>query len=408
MTKKALDNIRILDLTRVLAGPFCTQILGDLGAEVIKIERPGAGDDTRHWGPPFLQDKDGNDTTESAYYLSANRNKKSVAIDIKTEKGQALVHKLLKDSDVLIQNFKVGGLEKYGLGYEQIKERHPHIIYCAITGFGQTGPLASEPGYDFLAQAMTGLMACTGEPDSAPVKAGVALSDIITGLNAAIGILAALNNRAQTGEGQMIDVALTDCTLAALTNIAQYYLTAGETAPRVGNAHATIVPYQAFETSDGYIIIAVGNNGQFTRLCTCLEKPEWADDERFAKNSARVKNREVLVPLIREIVATKTTQDWLDIFREADIPSGPVNTMDKVFEMEQIRSRDMQISMNHPLADAPVSLVGSPLKLSETPASYDNPPPCLGQHTQEILEKHLGLGADEIEQLKQDKIIEAK
>lgn len=405
---KALEHIRVLDLSRVLAGPFCTQILGDLGAEIIKIEKPGAGDDTRLWGPPFLKDKDGNDTSESAYYLSANRNKKSVAIDIKTEKGQELLHKLIAQSDILIQNFKVGGLEKYGLGYAQLKEKYPRLIYCAISGFGQSGPLASEPGYDFMAQAMAGLMASTGEADEPPMKVGVALSDIITGLNAAVGMLAALHHREKTGKGQMVDVALTDCTLASLSNLAQYYLTSGTVAPRLGNAHSTIVPYQAFETQDGHIIIAVGNNDQFARFCACIGKDEWATDERFVKNSARVQHRDILVPLIKETIATQTTQHWLDLFYEHDVPSGPVNTMDQVFAMEQIQARDMQIKMDHPLNGSAIDLVGSPLKLSETPVSYDNAPPYLGQHTQEILEKILNLSADEIAQLQSEKIIEAK
>lgn len=405
---KSLQDIRVLDLSRVLAGPFCTQILGDLGADVIKVEKPDAGDDTRMWGPPFLKDADDNDTTESAYYLSANRNKKSVAIDIKTEEGQVLIHKLLEASDILIQNFKVGGLEKYGLGHEQIKERHPHLIYCAISGFGQEGPLASEPGYDFLAQAMAGLMSATGDAGGEPMKVGVALSDIITGLNAAIGILAALHNREKTGKGQMVDVALTDCTLASLSNLAQYFLTSGKTAPRLGNAHSTIVPYQSFESADSHIIIAIGNNDQFMRLCSAIGQDDWAGDERFARNRARVENRETLVPMIAEIIATQTTDAWLKIFRNADVPCGPVNTMDKVFEMEQIQSRDMQIQMEHPLSGAPIDLVGSPIKLSDTPASYDNPPPYLGQHTQETLEKLLGMSEEEIEQLKANKIIEAK
>lgn len=406
--EKSLGNIRILDLSRVLAGPFCTQILGDLGADVIKVERPGMGDDTRQWGPPFIKDANGNNTSESAYYLSANRNKKSVAIDIKTEGGQALIHKLIETSDVLIQNFKVGGLDKYGLGYNQIKQRHPHLIYCSISGFGQEGPLASEPGYDFLAQAMAGLMAATGEPDQPPMKVGVALSDIITGLNAAIGILAALHSREKTGKGQMVDVALTDCTLASLSNLAQYYLTSGNIAPRLGNAHSTIVPYQSFETADSHVIIAVGNNDQFARLCSALGEDEWAADERFARNASRVEYRAILVPMIAEIVITKTTDEWLTIFREADVPCGPVNTMDKVFDMEQIQYREMQIRMAHSLSGDKIDLVGSPIKLSETPASYDNPPPTCGQHTQEILEKLLGLREEEITQLKEQKIIEAK
>lgn len=403
--KKALENIRVLDLSRVLAGPFCTQMLGDLGAEILKIEKPGAGDDTRFWGPPFLKDKDGNDTTESAYYLSANRNKKSVAIDIKEPEGQKLIRALIATSDIVIENFKVGGLEKYGLGYEQLRGEFPHLIYCSITGFGQTGPLASEPGYDFLAQGMAGLMACTGAPDGAPMKVGVALSDIMTGLNAAIGILAALHAREKTGQGQMVDLSLIDCTLASLTNIAQFYLTSGKNAPRLGNAHSTIVPYQVFETKDGHIIIAVGNNDQFGRLCACVGKPDWAKDERFAKNSARVLNRETLVPMIAPLIRGKSTQDWLDLLRDADVPCGPVNTMDQVFADPQVQARDMKIEMKHALSPDPMALVGSPFKLSATPVKYELAPPVLGQHTREVLEKILDLTPDEIAQLKKRDVI---
>ncbi len=405
--KKALENIRIVDLSRVLAGPFCTQTLGDLGAEIIKIEKPGAGDDTRGWGPPFIKDADGNDTSESAYYLSCNRNKKSIAVDIRSEEGQKIIKGLIAKSDIVIENFKVGGLKKYGLAYDDLKKQHPHLIYCSISGFGQTGPMASEPGYDFLAQAMTGLMACTGEPDEPPMKVGVALSDIMTGLNAAVGILAALNHRNQTGEGQHIDVALTDCTLASLTNIAQYYLTSGQNAPRLGNAHSTIVPYQAFEAKDGHFILAVGNNDQFARFAKFAGHPEWAEDERFTRNAGRVVNRDVLVPLIKDVIAQETIAYWIDGLESVNVPCGPVNTMDKVFEMEQIQGRGMEIEMDHPLASDPIHLVGSPVKMSETPASYDTPPPICGQQTDEILEKLLDLSAEEITQLKEKGIVDA-
>lgn len=404
--KKALNNIRVLDLSRVLAGPFCTQILGDLGAEIIKIEKPGAGDDTRLWGPPFLKDKDGNNTAESAYYLSANRNKKSVAIDITKKEGQAIILQLLERSDILIENFKVGGLKKYGLDYEQLKTKYPKLIYCSITGFGQTGPLASEPGYDLMAQALGGLMSITGEPDGAPMKAGVALSDIMTGLNAAIGILAALHHRDQTGEGQMIDVALIDCTLASLSNLAQYYLTSGKPAPRQGNAHSTIVPYQAFETKDGYIVVAVGNNEQFARFAKLIGQPDWATDERFAKNSARVLNRNSLVPMIADLLKQKSSAHWVDALRAEDIPVGPVNRMDEVFGMDQVQARNMEIAINHPFSPQAVKLVGSPLKLSETPVKYELSPPYLGQHTQEVLEKLINLSADETTKLEKSGIIE--
>ncbi len=403
----ALKDIRVLDLSRVLAGPVCTQILGDLGADIIKIEKPGEGDDTRYWGPPFLKDKDGNDTSESAYYLSANRNKKSVAIDIKTEEGQEIIHKLLEKSDVLIQNFKKGGLEKYGLGYEQIKEKHPHIVYCSITGFGQTGPLSTEPGYDYLAQAMGGLMAITGEPDGEPMKAGVALSDFITGLYATIGILSALHARKENSKGQLVDLALLDCTLSSLTNLAQYYLTSGSAAPRMGNAHSTIVPYHTFKASDGFIVLAIGNDGQFKKFCDFSGHPEWAEDEKFSTNKARVLNRGDLIPLIKEKIIGETSAHWIDGLRKVDVPCGPVNTIDKVFEMEQIHAREMQIKMDHSASPEPLKLVGNPLKLSDTPTEYKNAPPVLGQHTEEVLKDLLGQSDEEVLELKKSGVIGA-
>ncbi len=402
---KALAGLRVVDLSRVLAGPSCTQILGDLGAEILKIEKPGEGDDTRGWGPPYLKDDDENDTTESAYYLSCNRNKKSLAVDIKQEDGQEIVHKLLEKSDILIENFKTGGLAKYGLDYECVRKRHPHIIYCSITGFGQNGPLASEPGYDYIAQAMSGLMAITGEPEGEPMKIGVALSDIMTGLNAAIGILAALNHRHASGKGQHIDVALLDCSLAAMTNIAQYYLTSGKLAPRLGNAHSTIVPYQTFEAKDGHIVLAIGNNGQFTRFCHYIEKPEWALDPKYATNSARVANRETLVPMIAAIIGVRKIGDWLSGLADVDVPCGPVNAMDKTFDMPQIKAREMQIKMHHPLAGKDISLVGSPIKMSETPPVYDLPPPHCGSHTDEALMDILKMSAEDIAALKGKNIL---
>lgn len=394
----ALDGIRVLDLSRVLAGPACTQILGDLGADIIKIERPGDGDDTRKWGPPFMKDKAGKDTAESAYYLSANRNKQSVAIDITTTEGQDLIHRLLEQSDILIQNFKTGGLEKYGLGYDDIRARHPHVIYCAITGFGHTGPLASEPGYDFLAQAMGGLMAITGVSDGEPMKAGVALSDIITGLYAAIGILAALHKRQETGKGQFIDVALLDCTIASMTNIAQYYLTSGALAPRLGNAHSTIVPYQVFKTADGHVVIAIGNDTQFARFATFAEKG-WAQDERYATNRNRVLNRDSLVPEIAALVEKRTTDDWVQSLQDIDVPVSPVNTMAQTFAMEQTQARGMKIRMDG------MDLVGSPLKLSDTPVSYRHMPPALGRDTGDVLGSLLNLTAEEITALRKKTII---
>lgn len=403
--KGALHNIRVLDLSRILAGPVCTQILGDLGADIIKVECPGGGDDTRKWGPPFLGGRDGADTDESAYYLSANRNKRSVTIDITKPEGQALIHGLLEKCDVLIENFKTGGLEKYGLGHEQISERHPHIVYCAITGFGQTGPLANEPGYDFLAQAMSGFMAFTGAPGGDPVKAGVAISDIMTGLYAAIGILAALQARQHTGRGQMVDLALTDCMMAGMTNIAQYYLTSGTLAPRVGNAHATIVPYQAFRTADGWVVVAIGNDSQFRRFCNFIGHAEWADDVRFSTNRARLAHRDELSPLMQAIIESKPTDYWVSGLYEVDVPVGPVQDMAQAFAHPQTQARGMEIEMAHTLCDAPVKLVGSPLKLSDTPVAYNRAPPVCGEHTGEVLREMLGLDADKLTALKNGGVI---
>lgn len=401
----SLEGIRVLDLSRVLAGPACTQILGDLGAEIIKIERPNEGDDTRGWGPPFLKDKDGNDTHESAYYLCANRNKKSVAIDIAKPEGQALIHKLAARSDILIHNFKVGGLDKYGLGFEAIHEKHPHLIYTAISGFGQTGPLATEPGYDLLTQAMGGLMAHTGKEGEEPMKAGVALTDVMTGLYAAVGILAALNARHATGKGQLVDVALLDVTLAGMTNIAQYFLTSGQAPKRYGNAHSTIVPYQAFAVKDGHVVIAVGNDHQCAKLCKALGHPEWATDPRFAHNSARLANRETFVSLVESALSTKTANEWIDLFCDVDVPAAPVNSIDQVFALDQIQAREMEISISHKQSPAPIHLVGSPLKFSDTPVSYRLAPPTLGEHTDEILAELLGLDDGEIRGLRDGRVI---
>lgn len=401
----SLDNIRILDLSRVLAGPVCTQILGDLGADIIKVEKPGEGDDTRNWGPPFLKDKNGGDTHESAYYLCCNRNKRSITIDITKEEGQKLIHALAAKSDVLIHNFKVGGLDKYGLGFEAMHAKHPHLIYVAISGFGQNGPLASEPGYDLASQAMGGLMAHTGALDGEPMKAGVALVDVMTGLHAAIGTLAALHAREKTGKGQMVDLALLDVTLASMTNIAQYYLTSGTPPKRFGNAHSTIVPYQSFKARDGYFVIAVGNDHQFRKFCGWLGKSEWADDKRFSHNDARVKNRDTLVPMIADILSAKNISEIIDGLRDIDIPCAPVNRIDQVFAEPQIDARGMKIEMPHPLSPSPVSLVGSPFHMSETPVSYRLPPPVMGQHTAEILKSVLNLSSTELADLKQKAII---
>ncbi len=401
----SLEGLRILDLSRVLAGPVCTQMLGDLGADIIKIERPGEGDDTRNWGPPYLKDKDDNDTNESAYYLSANRNKKSVTVDISKPEGQAIIHALAAKSDVLIHNFKVGGLDKYGLGFADMHEKHPHLIYTAISGFGQNGPLASEPGYDLMAQAMGGMMAHTGAPDGEPTKAGVALVDVMTGLHAAIGTLAALHAREKTGKGQLVDVALLDVCLSSMTNLAQYYLTSGQVPKRQGNAHASIVPYQAFEAKDGHMVVAVGNDHQFRVFVTALGQSAWADDARFSHNNARVKNRDVLVPMIADVLATKNVEDWVAMFRDINIPAAAVNNVKDVFALDQVQARGMEIEMPHPLSPAPIHLVGSPFHLSDTPVSYRLPPPVMGQHTEEVLSTVLGLSAEELGRLKASNII---
>jgi crotonobetainyl-CoA:carnitine CoA-transferase CaiB-like acyl-CoA transferase len=403
-----LSHIRVLDLSRILAGPFCTQALGDLGADVIKIEKPGpngtGGDDTRAWGPPFLKDAGGKDTGESAYYLSANRNKRSVSIDIATPEGQQLVDSLLGQCDVLIENFKVGALDKYNLGYDAVHARHPRLVYCSITGFGQTGPMKDEPGYDFLAQAMGGLMAITGAPGGEPMKAGVALSDVMTGLYAAIGILAALQHRDRTGIGQRVDLSLLDTTVSAMVNIAQYYLTSGTPAPRLGNAHSTIVPYQVFATEDGYVILAVGNDVQFRRLCAAIGET-WCDDARFAANRDRVRNRDALVALMEPVLKRRTTAWWVAAMSKANVPAGPVNTMDQVFAMEQIRARAMEIAMPHSLTTSPVHLVGSPLKLSETPVTYRHAPPIAGQHSETVLRDLLKMPQSALDELKAKGVI---
>lgn len=382
----ALAGICVVDLTRVLAGPTCTQILGDLGAEVIKIERPVTGDETRFWGPPFLQDTAGNDTTESAYYLCANRNKKSVTLDIGNEGDLGRLFALLETADILVENFKPGSLEKHGLAYGQLKARFPKLVYCSITGYGHTGPYAAEPGYDFIAQGLCGLMSVTGAKDGEPAKAGVAVVDYTTGLYAATGILAALHARNVSGEGQHIDLALLDCGLAMMSNIASYALVSGREPARVGNAHTTIVPYNAFRASDGWIILAVGNDMQFRRFATFAGHPEWADDPRFAKNTARVTHRAVLTPLMEAAIALHPRQYWLDGMTEHDVPCGPVNTMGEALAHPQTAARDMVVEMEHAATGAPVRLVGSPLKMSGTPVTYREAPPTLGQHDAPIKE----------------------
>lgn len=401
-----LSGLRVLDLTRILAGPTCTQLLGDLGADIIKVERPGAGDDTRKWGPPFVRDADDNETTESAYYLCANRNKRSVAIDIARPEGAELVRRLLAGCDVLIENFKVGDLARYGLAYDDLKAAFPRLVYCSITGFGQTGPYAGRAGYDFLAQGMGGMMSLTGEPDGEPMKVGVGIADVVCGLYASNAILAALRHRDATGEGQYIDVALGDSQVAWLINEGTNYLMSGELPKRRGNAHPNIVPYQTFPSADGYFILAVGNDGQFQRFCKIAGLDDLAADPRFATNSDRIRNRDALIPLIAEATGTRPMDFWLSELEKVGVPSGPVNTLDRVFDDPQFVHRDMTVTMPHRLAGSgEVKLIGNPLKLSKTPVSYRRAPPVLGEHTDEILEERLSLSDDDRKKLKDKGII---
>ena len=400
----ALSHLRVLDLSRVLAGPWSGQILADLGAEVIKVERPGSGDDTRAWGPPFLKDSSGENTSEAAYYLSANRNKRSVTIDFTQAEGQKLVRELAAKSDVVIENFKVGGLAAYGLDYASLRQINPNLIYCSITGFGQTGPYAKRAGYDFMIQGLGGLMSLTGRPEgeegAGPVKVGVALTDILTGLYSTVAILAALAHREQHGGGQHIDMALLDVQVACLANQAMNYLTTGTPPRRLGNAHPNIVPYQDFPTADGDFILTVGNDGQFRKFAEVAGQPQWADDPRFATNKLRVANRAELIPLIRQATVFKTTAEWVSQLELAGVPCGPINDLAQMFADPQVRARGLAIDIPHPLAGT-VPQVASPIRLSETPVEYRNAPPLLGEHTEQILAQVLGLEAEAIQQLRQ-------
>jgi len=399
----ALSHLRVLDLSRVLAGPWSGQILADLGAEVIKVERPGSGDDTRAWGPPFLKDANGENTSEAAYYLSANRNKRSVTIDFTQAEGQRLVRELAAKSDVVIENFKVGGLAAYGLDYASLREINPNLIYCSITGFGQTGPYAKRAGYDFMIQGLGGLMSLTGRPEgdegAGPVKVGVALTDILTGLYSTVAILAALAHRDQQGGGQHIDMALLDVQVACLANQAMNYLTTGTAPRRLGNAHPNIVPYQDFPTADGDFILTVGNDGQFRKFAEVAGQPQWADDPRFATNKLRVANRAELIPLIRQATVFKTTAEWVSQLEQAGVPCGPINDLAQMFADPQVQARGLAIDIPHPLAGS-VPQVASPIRLSGTPVEYRNAPPLLGEHTEQILGDVLGLAAVDIQRLR--------
>ena len=384
----ALSHIKVLDLSRVLAGPWASQLLADLGAEVIKVERPEVGDDTRSWGPPFLKDELGQETAESAYYLCTNRGKQSVCIDMKSAEGRETIRELADQCDVVLENFKVGGAASFGIDYDTLAARNPALVYCSITGFGQTGPDKDRPGYDFLVQAMGGLMSVTGQPDgeagAGPQKVGVALTDIMTGLYATIGILAALSERDRSGVGQFVDLALLDVTAATLANQASNYLVGSVVPGRLGNAHPNIVPYQSFVAADGHLIVAVGNNGQFARFVTELGCPELASDARFETNQLRVANRESLIPILQRHMLERSKAEWLAAFERVQVPAGPINSVAEVFAEPQIQARGMQVNLPHP-QNPNLQLVGNPIKLSRTPVKYHRPPPRLGEHTEEVL-----------------------
>ena len=394
----ALAGVRVLDLSRVLAGPWCTQTLADLGADVIKIERPGTGDDTRAWGPPYLKDADGRDTSEAAYFLGANRNKRSLAVDLATPQGQAIVRKLAGQVDVLVENFKVGDLARYGLDAQSLLAEHPGLVICSITGFGQTGPYADRAGYDYAVQGMGGLMSVTGErddlPGGGPQKVGVAVADLFTGMYATVAILAALRHRDATGQGQVIDMALLDTQLAMLANLGSNYLCSGKVPGRMGNAHQNIVPYQVFEASDGHLILAVGNDRQFAKFCEIAGHPEWAADERFATNAERVRHRATLVPLLEQVIRGRPRGDWLAALEAAKVPCGSINSIAEAFADPQAQARGAVVDLPHPLTPD-LRLVASPMKLSATPVTYRHAPPLLGQHSDELL-REAGCSADDI------------
>jgi formyl-CoA transferase len=389
-----LSYLTVLDLSRILAGPWCTQLLADLGATVIKIERPGGGDDTRAWGPPYLEDAAGRDTSEAAYYLSCNRGKLSVAVDFTSTEGQAIVRDLALLADVLVENYKVGGLEKYGLDHASVAAANPRIVYASITGFGQDGPYADRAGYDFIIQGMSGFMSVTGErdglPGGGPQKAGIAISDLMTGMYATVAIQAALAHRDRTGQGQRVDTCLFDSSVAMMSVMNLNYLVTGKPPGRAGNAHHNIVPYQVFACADGHVILAVGNDSQFAKFCEAAGRSGWATDARFAKNADRVRNREILVPEIAESMKMRTRRDWLDTLEPLGVPCGPINRLDQVFADPQLVARGLRMDLPHPLAGN-VPQVGTPIKFSATPPTYERPPPLLGEHTAGVLRERLGM-----------------
>ena len=398
VTNNLLENICVIDLTRVLAGPYCTMMLGDLGADIIKIEVPGRGDDTRHWGPPFT--KGG----ESAYYLSANRNKRSMTLNLKSEKGLEILKKLIAKGDVLVDNFKTGTLSRWGLDYETLQEIRPGLIYCTVTGYGYTGPYSSRPGYDLIVQATGGFMSITGPENGDPSRAGVAIADISTGMFAANAILAALYSREQTGKGQRIDMSLLDSQVALLSYAATNYFVSGSITNRLGNAHPNIVPYQSFKARDMHFVLAVGNDKQWEIFCKSINKPEWIDDEKYSTNALRVSNRKQLIVQLSKLFATQNAGYWLEIFDKVGLPSGPINELDKVFENEQIKSREMQIELPHSI-DNKVTLLNSPIKIPTSPTKTHKAPPTLGEHTEEILKEKIGLDQDTVAKLRDEGIL---
>ena len=386
-----LAGLRVLDMSRILAGPYCTQLLGDMGADIIKVERPGTGDDTRSWGPPFVTGRDGRPTRESAYYLSANRNKRSLAIDMASPDGAEALRRIAARVDVVIQNFKPGGLAKYGLDHESLLALNPRLVYCSISGYGQTGPNASKPGYDLLAQGYGGIMSLTGEPDGEPMKVGVGIADVMCGMYAASAILAALRHRDATGQGQHVDIALVDTQIAWLINEGVNYLLSGRPPERRGNQHPNIVPYQVFATADGHVIVAVGNDAQFARFCALLGRPDLAADPRFATNPARLEHREVLVAILSGLIAERRKDELIAAMEAQKVPGGPVHTLPEVFASDQVAARQMKITMPHPLAESgTVDLIGNPIRFSATPVSYRRHPPACGEHSREILREFLG------------------
>jgi formyl-CoA transferase len=411
MTEKpaALSHLKVLDLSRVLAGPWCTQMLADLGADVIKVERPRVGDDTRHWGPPFLKDAQGNDTDQATYFTACNRNKRSITIDMAQPEGQALIRQMALQSDILVENFKVGGLAAYGLDFESLKALNPRLIYCSVTGFGQTGPYAERAGYDLMIQAMSGLMSITGQPDSVPgggpQKVGVALTDVLTGVYACSAILAALEVRHRTGVGQLIDMALLDVGMAMLANQAAGFLNTGSVPQRQGNSHPSLVPYQDFPTQDGAMLLAIGNDGQFARFCAAAQHPEWASDPRFATNTLRVQHREALVPALQALTRTRTTARWVALLEDKAVPCGPINDIGQAFDDAHVKARGLKINQPLALIDKAlpaiesIASVASPLRLMDTPPVLLRAPPALGEHTGEVLAE-LGLDAAQVAALR--------